>query len=43
MALPVCDRIVTAMGGRMWAAPCGGGGAEFGFALALAPTPSEAD
>jgi signal transduction histidine kinase len=43
LGLPVCDRIVSALGGRMWATPRDGGGAEFGFALPLAPTPSEAD
>lgn len=41
LGLPVCDRIVTALGGRMWAAPRDGDGAEFGFALPLAP--GEAD
>jgi signal transduction histidine kinase len=43
LGLPVCERIVTALGGRMWAAPRDGGGAEFGFALPLAPAPGEAD
>ena len=38
LGLPVCDRIVTALGGRMWANARDGGGAEFGFALPLAPT-----
>jgi signal transduction histidine kinase len=37
LGLPVCDRIVRALGGRMWAAKRDGGGAEFGFALPLAP------
>ena len=37
LGLPVCDRIVRALGGRMWATPRDGGGAEFGFALPLAP------
>ncbi len=37
LGLPVCDRIVTALGGRMWAKGREGGGAEFGFALPLAP------
>ena len=37
LGLAVCDRIVRAIGGRMWAAPRDGGGAEFGFALPLAP------
>lgn len=43
LGLPVCDRIVTSLGGRMWATPRDGGGSEFGFALPLASTPSEAD
>ncbi|MEO8438482.1 MAG: ATP-binding protein [Chloroflexota bacterium] len=34
IGLFVCARLVTAMGGRIWAAPRQGGGAEFGFALA---------
>ena len=43
LGLPVCDRIVRALGGRMWAVPRDGGGAEFGFALPLASSPGEAD
>jgi PAS domain S-box-containing protein len=43
LGLPVCDRIVRALGGRMWAAPRDGGGAEFGFALPLASSPGEGD
>ena len=43
LGLPVCDRIVTALGGRMWAKGREGGGAEFGFALPLAPAPGETD
>ena len=43
LGLPVCDRIVTALGGRMWAKAREGRGAEFGFALPLAPAPSETD
>lgn len=43
LGLPVCDRIVRALGGRMWAAPRDGGGAEFGFALPLAASPGETD
>ncbi len=43
LGLPVCDRIVTALGGHMWAAPRDGGGAEFGFALPLAPAPAETE
>ncbi|HUQ21840.1 MAG TPA: ATP-binding protein, partial [Gaiellaceae bacterium] len=38
LGLPVCDRIVRALGGRMWATQReDGAGAEFGFALPLAP------
>jgi signal transduction histidine kinase len=33
IGLFVCRRLVTAMGGRIWARPRPGGGAEFGFAL----------
>jgi K+-sensing histidine kinase KdpD len=33
IGLFVCARLVRAMGGRIWAAPRDGGGAEFGFAL----------
>lgn len=33
IGLFVCARLVAAMGGRIWAAPRHGGGAEFGFAL----------
>ena len=43
LGLPVCDRIVRALGGRMWAAPREGGGAEFGFALPLAAAPGETE
>ena len=43
LGLPVCDRIVTALGGHMWAAPRDGGGAEFGFALPFAPAPGETE
>ncbi len=43
LGLPVCDRIVRALGGRMWATARDGGGAEFGFALPLATTPREVD
>jgi PAS domain S-box-containing protein len=34
IGLFVCARLMAAMGGRIWAAPREGGGAEFGFALA---------
>ena len=43
LGLPVCERIVTALGGRLWASPRDGGGAEFGFALPLAPALSESE
>ncbi|MFL5778655.1 MAG: ATP-binding protein, partial [Chloroflexota bacterium] len=33
IGLFVCRRLVQAMGGRIWARPRAGGGAEFGFAL----------
>jgi K+-sensing histidine kinase KdpD len=33
IGLFVCRRLVNAMGGRIWARPRSGGGAEFGFAL----------
>ena len=33
IGLFVCRRLVTAMGGRIWARPRPGGGAEFGFGL----------
>jgi signal transduction histidine kinase len=33
IGLYVCRRLITAMGGRIWARPRPGGGAEFGFAL----------
>ena len=34
ISLYVADRLVRAMGGRMWAEPSSGTGAEYGFALA---------
>jgi PAS domain S-box-containing protein len=43
LGLAVCERIVTALGGRMWAAQRDGGGSEFGFALPLALSPGEGD
>jgi signal transduction histidine kinase len=36
IGLAVCNRIIEALGGRMWALPVEGGGAEIGFALPLA-------
>jgi signal transduction histidine kinase len=35
IGLAVCKRLVTAQGGRVWAAPRDGGGAEFGFAIPI--------
>jgi len=35
VGLAVCKRIVEAQGGRVWAGPRDGGGAEVGFALPL--------
>lgn len=34
IGLFVCARLITAMGGQIWAAPRSGGGSEFGFSLA---------
>jgi signal transduction histidine kinase len=33
IGLALCQRIVEALGGRIWARPRDGGGAEVGFAL----------
>jgi signal transduction histidine kinase len=33
IGLFVCARLIAAMGGRIWALPRDGGGAEFGFAI----------
>jgi len=35
IGLFVCARLVSAMGGRIWAVPRDGGGAEFGFAIRI--------
>lgn len=35
IGLFVCDQMVRGMGGRMWALPRDGGGAEFGFELPI--------
>jgi signal transduction histidine kinase len=43
LGLPVCDRIIRALGGRMWAGAREGGGSEFGFAIPLAPAPLATD
>ena len=42
LGLSVCQRIVEAMGGRIWARARPGGGSEFGFALPLSPDPAGA-
>ena len=41
IGLALCQRIVTALGGRTWARPRDGGGAAVGFALPVAPEVSE--
>lgn len=41
LGLPVCRRIVEAMGGRVWATPRDGGGSVFGFDLPRSAEPSE--
>ena len=40
IGLALCQRIVEAIGGRIWARPRSGGGAEIGFAL---PTAIDSD
>jgi signal transduction histidine kinase len=35
LGLPVCERIIRGLGGRIWAAARDGGGAEFGIALPI--------
>jgi PAS domain S-box-containing protein len=42
IGLALCQRVVTALGGRIWARPRDGGGAEVGFALPEARDPDEA-
>lgn len=39
LGLPVCERIIRGLGGRIWAAARDGGGAEFGIALPISPEP----
>jgi signal transduction histidine kinase len=41
LGLYICQRIVAAHGGRIWASSQEGVGATLTFALPLAPTPSE--
>lgn len=41
IGLAVCKRIAEAQGGRMWACPRKGGGAEVGFALPLMADPGD--
>lgn len=43
LGLPVCERIVRGLGGRIWATARDGGGSEFGIALPIAPEPPDAD
>ena len=41
IGLALCKRITTALGGRIWAVPREGGGAEIGFALPILRTNEE--
>ncbi len=43
LGLAVCERIVGALGGRIWATGREDGGSEFGIALPLAPAPLDED
>ncbi|HEY7738195.1 MAG TPA: ATP-binding protein [Candidatus Limnocylindria bacterium] len=43
IGLFVCQRLVEAMGGRIWTSPREGGGSEFGFALEVWPIEAEVD
>jgi signal transduction histidine kinase len=43
LGLPVCQRIVDALGGRIWARGREGGGAEFGFAIPLSAMAVDAE
>ncbi len=43
IGLFVCQRLVEAMGGRIWTRPRDGGGSEFGFALPVWPMDAEDD
>jgi PAS domain S-box-containing protein len=42
IGLALCQRIVDALGGRVWARPRDGGGAAVGFALPIATEPADA-
>jgi PAS domain S-box-containing protein len=42
IGLALCQRIVDALGGRIWARPRDGGGAAVGFALPIALEPADA-
>jgi PAS domain S-box-containing protein len=42
IGLALCQRIVAALGGRVWARPRDGGGAAVGFALPIAMEPADA-
>jgi PAS domain S-box-containing protein len=42
IGLALCQRIVAALGGRIWARPRDGGGAAVGFALPIAMEPADA-
>ena len=42
IGLALCQRIVDALGGRVWARPREGGGAAVGFALPIATEPADA-
>ena len=43
VGLAVCKRIIDSHGGRIWAKPRPGGGAEFGFSLPIRTIPEEVD
>ncbi len=43
IGLALCDRVVAALGGRIWANARDGGGAEVGFALPIADDPVVVD